>query len=220
MSQILHLDFRGHRLAYRVSGNGPALVVVHLYRRRLDVVQARMFSDRWQVFEIAPLGYGYSDRVPGYAGEHLAEQILTVLDHHRVDRFVVWGYSAGGAMSLCVARATDRAAGLVIGGFAPYRMTPGIMRQLDRRLRPDHPSRSLWWWYNGFDWPDEVNAISGARLCYWGGNDVQMAKRLRAMREQLMFQDLDFIEFPAFDHRECNSPGALASNVVPAVGTG
>lgn len=50
------------------------------------------------------VGYGYSERVPGYAGEALADQFLAVLDHHGLDRFVVWGFSAGGAIAASVAR--------------------------------------------------------------------------------------------------------------------
>ena len=80
MIETLHVDFDGHRLAYGVSGDGPALVVLNLYRRRADMIQARILSDRWRVFQIYPLGYGYSDRVPGYAGEALPGQILGVLD--------------------------------------------------------------------------------------------------------------------------------------------
>lgn len=129
---------------YRVSGHGPALVLLSLYRRRADLVHARILSDRWRVFQVHPLGYGYSDRVPGYAGEDLAGQVLAVLDHDGVERFVVWGYSKGGAMAACVARATHRAAGLVCGAFSLLdHPTDARLRQMDRRLRPDHPSRTL-----------------------------------------------------------------------------
>jgi pimeloyl-ACP methyl ester carboxylesterase len=195
------IDFDGHRVAYRVIGQGPALVVLHLYRRREDNVRARLVSDRCQVFQIAPLGYGYSDRVPGYAGKALADQILAVLDRHGVDRFVVWGYSAAGAMAACIARATSRVAGLVCGGFAPLDFpTPGVLRQLDRRLASDDASRSLWWWFKTFDWTAELSAMSCPRLLYWGSEDRQMAKRLRRTREHLLLQDVDFIEFAGLDH--------------------
>ena len=84
MSEIHHVDFDGHRVAYHVAGQGPAVVMLNLYRRREDRMRARLVQNGWQVFHVAPLGYGYSDRVPGYAGEALPDQILTVLDHHGV----------------------------------------------------------------------------------------------------------------------------------------
>jgi len=59
--------------------------------------------------------------------------------------------------------------------------------------------------------------MSCARLLYWGSEDRQMAQRLRRAREQLTLQDVDFIEFPGFDHGGCSSPEALAHVVVPAV---
>jgi pimeloyl-ACP methyl ester carboxylesterase len=142
-----------------------------------------------------------------------------VLSRHDVDRFVVWGYSAGGAMALCIARATPRAAGVVCGGAPPVPLLTGVMQQLDRRLRPDHPSRSLWWWYNEFDWSEEVRAMTCARLFYWGGKDRETTKRFRRLRRQLVCQDVDFIEFPGSDHTGCNAPGVLSRSVVPAVAT-
>jgi pimeloyl-ACP methyl ester carboxylesterase len=212
MTPTRYLEFAGHRLAYRVAGEGPALVVLQLYRRREDVVQLRSLSHRWKVCEIAPLGYGRSDRVPGYAGERLADQVLAVLDEHGVDRFIVWGYSKGGAMAACIARATPRAAGLICGGYSLFdRMTDGTMRQLDRRLHPNHPSRSLWPWVRQFDWAEELRAMSCPRLLYWGSEDRQMAKRLRRSRERLDAQGTDFLEFPGLDH------GAFTDQVVGEV---
>jgi hypothetical protein len=217
MTETRYVDFDGHRLAYRMSGNGPALVVLNLYRRRQDMIQAGMLSATCQVFQVAPLGYGYSDRVPGYAGERLGEQVLRVLDHHGVDHFVVWGYSAGGAMTLCIAQSTRRAVGVVTGGFSPSHLRPGLLRQLDRRLDPDHPSRSLWWWFKEFDWTTELATMPCAQLFYWGSEDRQMAKQLRRLSGQLSLQAADFIEIAGLDHAECNTPLALESAVVPPV---
>ena len=220
MSETRFVDFDGHRVAYRVAGEGPALVVLHLYRRREDVVQLRLLSSRLQVFEIAPLGFGRSDRVPGYAGEALTAQILTVLDHHHADRFVVWGYSAGGAMAACIARATPRTAGLVCGGYALLGVpTAGAMRQMDRRLRPDHPSRTLWTWVTRFDWGAELRAMTCPRLFFWGSEDtsVQMAKRLRRIREEFADDDIDFVEFPGVGHEVGGDESLMTDLVVPTV---
>jgi pimeloyl-ACP methyl ester carboxylesterase len=217
MSETQYAEFDGHRVSYRVAGEGPAVVVLHLYRRREDAIQLRALSHKWRVFEIAPLGYGRSDRVPGYAGEALADQILTVLDDHGVNRFVIWGYSKGGAMAACIARSTPRAAGLVCGGYALIdALNDGLMRQLDRRLRPDHPSRTLWPWVRHFDWREELIAMSCPRLLYWGAEDRQMAKKLRRTREEFAEQGVDFLEFPGLDHGAF-SEGVLADVVIPAV---
>jgi hypothetical protein len=106
-----------------------------------------------------------------------------------VDHFVVWGYSAGGAMALCIAQSTRKAVGVVIGGFSPGHLLPGVLRQLDRRLAPDHPSRSLWWWFNEFDWTTELAAMPCAQLFYWGSEVRMMARQLRRLSGQLSHAD-------------------------------
>lgn len=220
MGETQYVDFDGHRMAYRVEGEGPALVVFQLYRRREPMIHSRVLSDRWRVFEISPLGYGRSDRVPGYAGELLPHQILTVLDHHDVDRFVIWGYSKGGAMAATVARATPRAAGLVCAAFALGAVpTPGLIRQMDRRVRPDDPDRTLWRWVSEIHWDDELRAMSIPRLLFWGSEDtsVQMAKRLRKIRERFAGEDIDFVEFPGYGHAEISSDEVSTDVVFPVV---
>jgi pimeloyl-ACP methyl ester carboxylesterase len=212
-----YVDFDGHRIAYRVSGRGSALVVLNVHGRRADMAQARILTDGWRVFQVAPLGYGESDRVGGYTGAALPSQVLCVLSRHDVDRFVIWGYSIGGAMALCIARATPRAAGVVCGGHPPAPLPSGVMRQLDRRLDPEHPSRSLWSWYNGFDWPSDVSVMTCARLFYWGAEDRRVAERFERLRGQLMFQGVDLIEFPGSDHTTCSTPDELEASVLPAV---
>jgi pimeloyl-ACP methyl ester carboxylesterase len=217
MSDPQYIDFDGHRVAYRVAGGGPALVVLHLYRRKEPLIHLRVLSDVWQVFEISPLGYGRSDRVPGYAGEFLVDQVLAVLDHHRVQDFVVWGYSKGGAMASCIARATPRAAALVCGGYSQLDfLTDGVMRRLDRRLRADHPSRSLWPWVQSFDWREELTALSRPALFYWGSDDRQMARGLRRARELLWPPGIEFLEFAGLDHGSFDE-SALGHLVIPAV---
>jgi pimeloyl-ACP methyl ester carboxylesterase len=212
-----HVDFDGHRLAYRVSGRGPAVVIVSQYWRKEDEVYSRLLSHRWQVFRVTPVGYGHSGRVPGYAGEALTGQIVAVLDRHEVDGFAIWGYSAGGAMAACVARATPRVAALICGGYNLFTpLTAGTLRQLDRRLHPDHPSRSLWWWVSTFDWNSEVRAMSCPVLLYWGSDDLQ-SKKLRRAQARLTLNDVDFVELAGLDHTACNTQEALREHVKPVI---
>lgn len=221
-TETRQLNFDRHRLVYRVTGEGPALVVLSLYRRREDVIQARALGDRWRVFQIHPLGYGYSERVAGYAGEALTYQVLAVLDHDGVDRLVVWGISKGGAMAASVARGTPRTAGLVCGAYSLLdRPTDAQMRQMDRRLRPDHPSRTLWAWVKRFDWGEELRMMSCPSLLYWGSEDRRHAKGLRRAREllggQLGGQDVEFVEYAGLGHEAGGDPHHVADSVVPMV---
>lgn len=218
-TETLAVDFDGHRLAYRLSGRGPALVYISQYwRRATDEVHVRLLADRCKLFHITPVGYGMSDRVAGYAGSALVDQVHAVLDRHGSDRFVIWGYSAGGAMAAAVARATPRAAGLVCGGYSlPGPFPQGALRQLDRRLRGDHASRSLWSWVSSIDWHRELAEMRCPRLLYWGSDDRQMASRLRRAEGDVFLQRVDFIEFTGLDHGACNDTPVLEHRVVPTV---
>lgn len=217
VSRELSLDFAGHRLAYRVSGEGPSIVILSQYWNRETTVRARLFSVGYQVLEITPVGYGRSERVSGYSGTALPDQVLAVADRHEIERFVVLGYSAGGAMAGGVACSTSRVAGLICGGFAFDSGTPALRAQLDRRLAAGHPSRDLWAWVASFDWKSELTRLSFPRLLYWGAEDRQMAARLRRWAGQLELQGIDFLEFAGLDHGTCGSPATLENLVVPSL---
>lgn len=212
-----YLAFEGRQLAYRVSGAGPPLVILSQYWRSASEVLATALSQDWQVFQTTPIGYGLSDRVSGFAGARTTEQVLAVLDQHDTDGFVASGYSAGGAMAAGVVCSTDRAVGLVCGGFALVPARPGVVRQLDRRLPPDHPSREQWAWIASFNWPEDLANLSIPRLLYWGSEDRQMAKPLRRLREELILHDTDFVELAGYDHGGCSSERALTNDVAPTI---
>jgi pimeloyl-ACP methyl ester carboxylesterase len=221
VTETERIDFDGHRLAYRVAGDGPALVVLNGYRRRADMPQLRFLSETWRVFQIDPIGYGYSDRVPGYAGEALTEQVLAVLDRHAVDRFVIWGYSQRGGMAACVARATPRAAAMVAGGISLLHvMTAAEQRRGDRVLHADHPSRAFWRWFMGFDWASELAGMRCPRLVYFGGDDLGVqGRRLRQSRDRLEACGVDVVELEGLDHQTCSDgeQDAMCARVIPAV---
>jgi pimeloyl-ACP methyl ester carboxylesterase len=219
------IEFDGHRLAYRVAGSGPALVVLNGYRRRADLVQMRVLSDRWRVFQIDPIGYGYSDRVPGYADEALTGHVLSVLDRYDVDRFIIWGYSQRGAMAACIARSTTRAAAMVSGGFVIIGSpTPGQVRRLERELRPGDPSRPFWRYFVSFDWEAELAAMRPPKLVYCGTEDNgDQGRRIRRHRERLEDLGVDVLMFEGLDHLTCgygvDDSLAQIDMVIPAIVT-
>lgn len=220
VSDSYQIGFDGHRLAYRVAGRGPALVVLNGYRRRQDLPQLRLLRESWQVFQIDPLGYGFSDGVPGYAGEALTRQVLTVLDRHGVDRFVIWGYSQRAGMAACVARATPRTAAIVGGGFALLDTpTAGEQRRLERVLRANHPSRAFWQWFTQFDWAAELAAMHCPRLLYFGADDLgKQGRRLRRSRKRLEACGVDVVEFEGLDHQTCSGDDEAGSGrIIPTV---
>ena len=66
ISEQRHVAFDGHRVVYRVAGEGPALVVLRQNRVRLDLIQLRELRGSHQVFQIDPRMAGYDGITAGY----------------------------------------------------------------------------------------------------------------------------------------------------------
>ncbi|MEQ7127028.1 alpha/beta hydrolase [Actinopolymorpha sp. B11F2] len=212
-------EFAGHRVAYRVAGHGPALVVLKNDRYSTVSVELRLLSDRYMVVQISPLGFGRSDRPRDYPRAGIHEHVLSVLDHEEVDRFAVWGYSQCGAMAAAVAQATPRTAAMVTGGFSLVDGGPTDARlaRMDREQRVPVAPRAFWHWRKRFDWLDELAAMPCPRLLYVGREDRPAALGIRGSRDALTERGVDVIEFDGLDHRTCEREPALSTRVVPTV---
>jgi pimeloyl-ACP methyl ester carboxylesterase len=201
-SEERHVIFDGHRIAYRMGGEGPAIVFLRQNHARLDSPPLRYLRQSYQVLQIDPLGHARSDRPPRYPAETLPDQVLSVLDHHDVDRFVVWGYSYGGALAAAVARATPRAVGLITAAFAL--LSPPSQAYMLRREReaPDNPGEMFYRLFWALDWAPELAAMCCPKLIYFGGEDRgEQGRGLRRTREQLDALGVDIVELAGFDHR-------------------
>ena len=162
--QYQYVALHDARIAYRVSGTGPALVLMKNNRRPPDYPVAELLSRRFRVLQIHPVGFGASDRPEGYDFGSIGEQVLAVLDHEGIDRFAVWGFSQPAAMSAVVARSTGRAAALVMGGFPPIGSpTDGEMRRMEREPRLPRPPLEFWRHHRSYDWHHELRCFSGTK---------------------------------------------------------
>ncbi|GAA3144089.1 pimeloyl-ACP methyl ester carboxylesterase [Kribbella aluminosa] len=86
-----YVERAGARIAYRVSGSGPALVLLKNKRRPPDYAISDFLAERFRVFQLHPVGFGASDRPDAYDFGSINDQVLAVLDHEGVERFGVWG---------------------------------------------------------------------------------------------------------------------------------
>lgn len=211
ISDQRHVMFDGHRVVYRTGGAGSAIVVIRQNRARLDTIQLRHLRESHRVVQVDPLGYAASDRPAGYPAETLPQQVLSVLDHLNVDRFVVWGYSKSGAMSATVARATERATAVVAAAF------PFLTHPSQAKLRTGY-REPFYQWFWSFDWAQEFARMSVPKLVYFGDIDFGEAGRgLRRTREQLQVAGVDVLEFAGLDHRTCGEDEPMTTQVTPAV---
>lgn len=86
------------------------------------------------------------------------------INHHGVDRFIVWGHSRGGAIAALIARGTPRAAGLVCGALSVFDFPSGsLMREIDRRPASDS---DLWRQVRSRNWIEDIKAMRRPSLFY------------------------------------------------------
>jgi len=123
----------GTRVAYDVTGTGPALVLLHGGCQSRHVWHAAGYVGRlreqFTVITMDLRGHGESDKattVEAYGIERLTEDILAVVDAAHVRRFAVWGYSYGGNVARYLPARSDRVTKLVIVGipFGPAAAPP------------------------------------------------------------------------------------------------
>ena len=205
-----YADHAGARIAYRASGSGPALVLMKNNRRPLDYPIAELLGQRFRVFQIHPVGFGAAERPPDYAFGDIGPQVLAVLDQEGVDRFGIWGFSQPACMAAMVARSTDRAAALVLGGVVPIGMiTDGEMRRLDREPRLPRPALEFWRAYRSYDWHHELRCYLGTKVAYLGTADpaIRRFRRLRPVLEGIGFS---YLEFDGVNHSTCGLGDASA----------
>jgi len=220
-ARIGRVEHAGHGISYQVAGDGPAVVLVKPHRQPRVYELVPLLSDRYTVIQIEPLGFGASDRPSDHPEDGVSEQVLTVLARERVDRFIVWGYSAGGAMALAVARASSRVTAVVAGGWSPGGGPSATrVRRLEREGRTPAASLAFWRWYARFDWLDELAAMPLPRLVYVGSDDGPRVRGPRGVprtRPALVERGVTVMEFSGLDHQTCNAEPALSRQVVPSV---
>jgi pimeloyl-ACP methyl ester carboxylesterase len=107
-------------VAYRISGRGPPIVLVHglACGQRMWFHQRRRLSDRHTVITYDLRGHGHSE-VPAeasrYSGGHLGRDLIGLVDALNLERFAVVGFSMGGGPALALAAARpDRVSHLVL----------------------------------------------------------------------------------------------------------
>lgn len=192
--------YEGHRVAYRVVGDGPVVVVMKAYPALVDVLAAHGF----RVVEIQPLGFGRnSDRPVEYPSGGIHEQVLAVLDEEGIDRFVVWGFSQGGSMAMGVAQGLpDRVDALVAGACLLIdEPSDAWLARSERQGRVPVGPMTFWRWFRRFDWLAELGAMPFPRLYYVGTEDTTRHRAMRRHRDALVERGVEIMEFEGLDHR-------------------
>jgi pimeloyl-ACP methyl ester carboxylesterase len=148
-------DSNGVRLRYVEQGQGPAIVLMHGYTGTADRhflangVFANLAKDH-RAIAIDLRGHGKSGKpVAAHAyGEEMARDVVRLLDHLKIQRAHVLGYSLGGFIASRLATLhPDRLISVVYVAALPLRTTDTFMDTFAadsvRELESDTPFKSL-----------------------------------------------------------------------------
>jgi pimeloyl-ACP methyl ester carboxylesterase len=120
---------RGYRIAFEITGNGPAVLLQHGLLSRRTSWHENGFVDalaqEFTVVTVDSLGHGDSDKPTdprAYRSEARADDLAAVLDVLKIERVHLVGYSMGGWMAAGFAAChPQRLRSVTIGGWDPVR---------------------------------------------------------------------------------------------------
>ncbi len=101
----MYIEVNGVRLFYKVSGNGPAIVLVHGNGEDHQIFNetAKLLEQNWTVYALDSRGHGKSSggEVLGY--EVMAEDVAEFIRTLKLERPLYCGFSDGGIIGLLAA---------------------------------------------------------------------------------------------------------------------
>jgi pimeloyl-ACP methyl ester carboxylesterase len=126
----------GTRIAYDVTGSGPALMLLHgAGKTRRDwhkVGYVERLKDEFTVITVDIRGAGDSDclyDIADYGIEKICEDLYAVADACGVEKFAVWGFSFGGSIARYLGAWSDRVTAIAVIGV-PF--GPAVHEEFDR----------------------------------------------------------------------------------------
>ena len=144
----------GTRIAYDVTGSGPAVILLHgggqIRRVWHDIGYVSQLASEFTVVTIDLRGSGESDKPTtksAYAIERMVEDIVAVADAAHLQQFALWGFSYGANIGRYAAIRSDRVTSMVYIGipFGPA-ADPTFREIIEDRIRSGtaHPVAAAW----------------------------------------------------------------------------
>ena len=132
----------GTRIAYDVSGSGPAIMLLHGGGQTRKVWHDAGYVDRlaheFTVITVDLRGNGESDKPvapEAYAIDKVTDDLLAVADAAGAPRFILWGFSYGANVGRYLAARSDRVAAMVYIGIPFGAAADGQFRDMIVSMR-------------------------------------------------------------------------------------
>lgn len=98
------IDYKGKKLNYMVSGEGPVLVLIHGFGEHSSTWSAQLNAFPLFKLIIPDLpGSGESEMIDDMSMEGMAESLNAILQFESIDNIIMLGHSMGGYVTLAFA---------------------------------------------------------------------------------------------------------------------
>ncbi|MGD9648551.1 MAG: alpha/beta fold hydrolase [Pirellulales bacterium] len=204
-------DSAGVRIRYTDEGQGPPVVLIHGFTAsgdmnwRIPGMVAALAKD-YRVITLDNRGHGKSDK-PTEAteyGANMADDVLRLLDHLKIEKAHFVGYSMGGMITLkLTAVAPERMLSAVVAGMGWTPLGPiAAEREADgeRRGNPSLRACARAFPQLGIT-REELQAIKVSMIVIIGGDDGLLARRVKPLAE--VRPDIPVIEIEGANHLTC-----------------
>jgi pimeloyl-ACP methyl ester carboxylesterase len=144
-------DSDGVRIRYLDQGHGKPVLLIHGFGSSADENWVRTgmvarLARRWRVIAYDARGHGHSDKPhdpASYGLAHMRADAVALLDHLKIARARMMGYSMGGRIVLEVLmRHPERPSAIVLGGYGQGGQiaTPGQRHRIAAALLAEDPA--------------------------------------------------------------------------------
>lgn len=156
----------GTKIHYLVlAGNGSPVILIHGYTANAEGKWfksniAQTLAKNHRVIAIDARGHGKSDKPhdPAKYGPRMATDVIELMDHLRLLKAHIHGYSMGGSiLTQILAKHPERVTTAIYGGSGPQETDPKLIAQVPKDVEPPAandpkaPRGENWSGYPGFD---------------------------------------------------------------------
>jgi pimeloyl-ACP methyl ester carboxylesterase len=133
-------DSAGVSIAYLVAGKGEPVVLIHGLDSSAEINwklpgTVKLLAERYQVIALDLRGYGRSGKPKDEDayGLQMVEDVVRLMDHLKIDKAHIVGYSLGGMIALkLIAEHPDRVRSGTLGGMGWLREGSGLQEFWER----------------------------------------------------------------------------------------
>ena len=151
---------------FDLSGRGSPVVLIHGYTANAEGkwlksnIAHALVKNNHRVIAIDARGHGRSDKPhdPNKYGPRMATDVVELLDHLKIQKAHIHGYSMGGSiLTQLLARHQDRIISAIYGGSGPQETDPKWVAQVPKDVEPPAandpkaPRGESWSSYAGYD---------------------------------------------------------------------